>query len=473
MEFILILLALYLFAIFGFTIFFFIALLLDLFIIIFFVGLPGLIWSIVIIFILIYIYPIFKYRDLKRNSKLSDIVTLKLRGNKLIKTINSENIRDNINYFQALFSYILIGTIILFIYFSFELPLINTYIGDSLLINEFVQGERYPELFFFMNIGEELGSFLSPAMANWRTSSDFAITLTFSSIASIIIFMIIQPIKKMYKSIETKIDKLSDELKHTNLFYIDKISELENKMDRITNKLDCSIDHPYKNNIRSFIKNNSSKIVNNDSYLKQKVEREKDNAKDDYNKLILCYNNYQKIIDLAIETRNIVNQTGRVTFINQMDEIIEGLEGEGLKSLITKKEWSDYNDILSRMEISLKQLKKGAENYMSSSQKQKSSSQSHKKSKNEKSKDKKSKDEKSKDGRNISADNMNYEKALKIIGLPEGSSKKEILEVASRKVKTWHPDRYRKTSRNISKEEWRKKYYLFKVAREYLKDYYK
>ena len=111
---------------------------------------------------------------------------------------------------------------------------------------------------------------------------------------------------------------------------------------------------------------------------------------------------------------------------------------------------------------------------MKASQKKESSSQNNEKEKSEEHSSKNYKENNNnKNEKFITLEDMSYKKALEIIGLPEGSSKKEILLVASQKVKTSHSDRYDKAPRKISKEKWNKKHQQFKIARKYLKSYYK
>lgn len=445
----------------------------DLFITIIIVGFPGVIWSLVVIFIINKYFSEMIFRRLRKRNKLSEIIILELEENKLIKKIDKKSINKHISFWPFLLYLLFPGVILLLFFNYFVNVLMNMFFEVGYLSHMFGLGLGHIYLDPFDMEG--LASRSIALMNSWRNSSDFLTVLAFSSIVSILIFLKFRPIKKIKISLETKIDELSDELIFTNLFFIDIITEFENKMDKISNKLGCSMVHLYKNNIKKFIKNNNSKIINDNNCLNLKVEREIDNAKDDYNHLLQCYKNYQKTIDFANKTINIVNQTGRATFVNQMDYIIiEGIENKALKLLITKKKWADFNDILFEINESLKQLKKGAEDYLKASQKKESSSQNNEKEKSEEHSSKNYKENNNnKNEKFITLEDMSYKKALEIIGLPEGSSKKEILLVASQKVKTSHSDRYDKAPRKISKEKWNKKHQQFKIARKYLKSYYK
>lgn len=435
----------------------------DLFITVILVGFPGILWSLIVLIIIKKYYPEMIFKRLRKKNKLSEIVMLQLEGNNLVRNVDKQSIKNHISFWPPLLYLSVSGAILLFFYNYFVNLSISTFFEVGYLTHRFDLGlgHRYLRGYYMENVALSL----IPLMDNWRNSSDFIISLTFSSISSVLVFLKFHPIKKMYISLEAKVDKFSSDLEDTSLILIDKIKKFEEDIDKIANYFGCSIEHLYIENIEQFIEDNRKKIVNDKTCLEQKLKEEKDKAEDDYKKLGRCYSHYQVTIKLAKETARIVNRIGEKSYIEEMNEISRSLDN--LKILIENKKWSRFEYFLSKIRKSLGQFKDGAERYMRTFAGQKSYSKKQKKSRSNQGNDNDTSGQK-----NNSAENMERDKALDILGIKEKKISAEILKACSERVKFWHPDKYKEAS-GISKEEWTERYLLVKTAYDFLEKSFK
>ncbi|MFW6270158.1 MAG: hypothetical protein ACOC4G_08770 [Bacillota bacterium] len=445
----------------------FIGLALDFIITVLVIGIPGIVFALVVLYIMAYVYPLLIYRRLKKEKYLAQILSIELKGNQLVKKIDNNLLKKKIKYASVFCLFVFLSIVLLYIYYyHLDYPYISTFFENSFIMSEIEgpDGGLEEVLFFYYSYLEDLTSSAIPAMMGYRSSPDFGLAAVASGTTAAGIFMFIRPDKLINNAVKKKVERLADNFEETNFPLINDIKDLEKRMRKVSDSWGCKIQYPYRNNIKKYIEKNKKKIIANPVYLQLKIEKEQKKAEDDLYSLLESYDSFQNTMNLAKSTSRVVNKTGSRSLIKEMDQIFLGLESPQLKKLISQRMWDDFADIIADIEENLRQLKRGAEQYLKSESRSRNR-ESAKRSSGQKQKSN-SKSDKSK---NKSDPKMSREEALSFLNLSKDSSKKEIKSRINKLLKAWHPDRYNHKERRISKEEWNERYIRLIEVNDYLK----
>ncbi|PIE31358.1 hypothetical protein CSA56_18465 [candidate division KSB3 bacterium] len=196
-----------------------------------------------------------------------------------------------------------------------------------------------------------------------------------------------------------------------------ELCRFENRIYILAGKLNISFPSNYQKPIIQFVKAHSHQNLTGNTELQRLVNQQTQAARKDLNNLENSHALYQTVSNFYLEVARIVNRTGSIPLIKELEELYGKLHSPNLKSLLTQKKWNYFHEFANELNDDLEYLKQVAIKYQQGDY-----------------------EEYEADGQPQDTGKMNEEKAYRILEVPSDIQNEQLKKVWKKWAEIFHPD---------------------------------
>ena len=144
---------------------------------------------------------------------------------------------------------------------------------------------------------------------------------------------------------------------------IEDLHSLEDSINSEATEMEVTFPIDVQTEIQYFVNAHKMEILSDVTRLNEFISKKIKQATNDLAELQKKNDLYQSAMELYTETVHEVNKTGSISLIKELDYDYEGLTSTNLKSLISNKKWSEFNEVVNSIIDALERVSEKALKY--------------------------------------------------------------------------------------------------------------